>query len=90
MSNIKFKIKVVQFVKFTTNFQIKALQAQASNNFVSTTNLKRTKLHIKRFVLKIRKKKVAGFWNSFLHIYYITIILFKLGPFCELILFSNN
>ena len=26
MSNIKFKIKVVEFMKFTTNFQIKPLQ----------------------------------------------------------------
>ena len=35
MSNIKFKIKVVQFVKFTTNFQIKALQTTKRSYYVT-------------------------------------------------------
>ena len=39
---------------------------------------------------KKMKKEVARFWNSSLHVYNIIIIIFKIGLFCELILFSNN
>ena len=35
MSNIKFKIKVVQFVKFTANFQIKPLQTTKRSYYVT-------------------------------------------------------
>ena len=36
MSNIKFKIKVVQFVKFTTNFQIRPLQTTKRSYYVTS------------------------------------------------------
>ena len=35
MSNIKFKIKVVQFVKFTTDFQIEPLQTTKRSYYVT-------------------------------------------------------